>query len=150
VATNVHQMQESESAEIQALYRLFLMEKTPALVGPDRKSIPIPESIYNILLQVIGYMTQGKSVSVMPVMQELTTQQAANMLGMSRPFLVGLLSRNEIPHHKTGSHRRIYLKDLLAYRDKRDKNRKHVLAEIAKRDVEDGTYDQMPAPDDCE
>ena len=147
MATNVHQMQESESAEIQALYRLFLMEKTPALVGPDRKSIPIPESIYNILLQVTGYMTQGKGVSVVPVMRELTTQQAANMLGMSRPFLVGLLSRNEIPHHKTGSHRRIYLKDLLAYRDKRDKNRKHVLAEIAKRDVADGTYDQMPAPD---
>jgi excisionase family DNA binding protein len=149
-ARALHQFQESESAEIQELYRMFLLEKTPILLGPKSESIPIPESIYNILLQVIGYLRQGKAVSVMPVMQELTTQQAANMLGVSRPFLIGLLNENKIPHHKTGTHRRIYLKDVLAYRDERDKKRKLVLADIAKRDLAEGTYDQIHVPDEGE
>ena len=143
----VHQFRESETAEIQELYRLFLLEKAPALVGPNRESIPIPESISNILLQVIGYMSQGKGVSVIPVMQELTTQQAANILGVSRPFLVGLLKSGEIPFHKTGTHRRVYLKDLMSYRSARDEERKRILAGLAKRDLEDGTYDQV-SPDE--
>src|SRR5687767_13998014 len=107
-AHTVHQLQESEGVEIQELYRLFMLEKAPALVGPNRESVPIPESIYKVLLQVIGYMAQGKAVSVVPVMQELTTQHAANMLGVSRPFLIGLLNEAKIPFHKTGTHRRIY------------------------------------------
>ncbi len=86
----------------------------------------------------------------MPVMQELTTQQAANMLGVSRPFLIGLLNSSEMPHHKTGTHRRIYLKDLLAYRDQRDQKRKLVLAGIAKQDLAEGTYDQIHVPDEGE
>ena len=147
-APTIYQLQESEGAEIQELYRLFLLEKAPALVGPNRESVPIPEPIYHILLQVIGYMAQGKGVSVIPVMQELTTQQAANMLGVSRPFLVGLLTRNEIPFHKAGTHRRIYLKDVLAYRNRRDAERKRILTELAKRDVADGTYDAVYIPEE--
>jgi excisionase family DNA binding protein len=150
VARAVHQPSDTESAEIQELYRLFLVEKTPALVGPDRKSIPIPESIYKILLQVIGYMSQGKAVSVIPIMQELTTQQAANILGVSRPFLVDLLGRGEIEFHKTGTHRRIYLKDLMAYREKRDQERKRVLAEMANQSLADGDYDEIRVPDENE
>jgi excisionase family DNA binding protein len=140
----VHPFRESESAEIQELYRVFLLEKAPALVGPNHESIPIPESIYNILLQVVGYMKEGKGVSVIPVMHELTTQQAANLLGVSRPFLVGVLRRGEIPFHKIGTHRRVYLKDLIAYRAKRDGERKRILNEIARRDIEDGAYDYIP------
>jgi excisionase family DNA binding protein len=143
----VHQSQESESAEIQDLYRLFLLEKAPALVGPDRKAIPIPESIYNILLQVIGYMKEGKGVSIVPIMQDLTTQAAANLLGVSRPFLIELLNEGKIPFHKTGTHRRICLKDVLAYRDSRDEVRKRVLSDIAKQSLEDGTYDEIYVPD---
>ena len=149
-AASVHQAKDAESAEIRELYRLFLLDKAPALIGPGRKSIPIPESIYNILVQVIGYMSQGKGVSVVPVMQEVTTQRAANMLGVSRPFLVGLLNNNEIPFHKVGTHRRIYLKDVLAYRERRDRERKKILAGIARKDLEEGSYDEIyvPASDD--
>jgi excisionase family DNA binding protein len=146
-ARGVHQARETESAEIQELYRLFLLEKAPALVGPNRESIPIPDSIYNILLQVIGYLRQGKGVSVVPVMQELTTQQAANLLGVSRPFLIELLNQDRIPFHKTGTHRRIYLKDVLEYQKRRDSNRKRILGEMAKRAIEEGDYDQMYVPD---
>jgi excisionase family DNA binding protein len=143
----VYQPKDAESAEIKDLFRLFLLEKAPALVGPNRESVPIPESIYNVLRQVAAYMTQGKGVSVIPVMQELTTQTAAGILGVSRPFLVGLLERGEIPFHKVGTHRRIYLKDVLDYGERRDRTRKRILDEIAKKDVEDGTYDRVYVPD---
>ena len=150
MATAVHQPREAENAEIQELYKLFLRDKAPALVAPNGQPIPIPESIYNILLQVIGYMKQGKAVSVIPIMQELTTQQAANMLGVSRPFLVSLLNSDEIPFHKTGTHRRIYLKDLVDYMTRRDQNRKRILGEIAKKAAADGDYDRMYVPEDCQ
>lgn len=143
----IHQPRDAESREIKELYRLFLLEKAPALVGPDHVSIPIPESIYRILLQVIGYMNQGKGVSIIPVMQELTTQRAANILGVSRPFLIGLLKAKEIPCHKVGTHRRIYLKDVMNYCERRDRMRQRILAEIAKKDVEDDAYDQVYVPD---
>jgi excisionase family DNA binding protein len=144
---SVHQPSENDSAEIQELYRLFLLEKAPALLGLNRESIPIPESVFNVLRQVIGYMRQGKGVSVVPVMEELTTQRTANLLGVSRPFVIDLLNRNEIPHHKAGTHRRIYLKDVIEYRNKRDQERKKILAEIAKQALSDGDYDQVYIPE---
>ena len=143
----VYQAPDTESAEIQELYRLFLLEKAPALVGPNREPIPLPESIYNILLQVLGYLRQGKGVSVIPVMQELTTQQAANILGVSRPFLIELLNQGQLPFHKTGTHRRIYRRDLMEYQAKRDLERKRILTEIAKRAIAEGEYDRMYVPD---
>jgi len=149
-AATVYQAPDAESAEIQELYKLFLLEKAPALIGPDRESIPLPESIYNILVQVLGYLRQGKSVSVIPVMQELTTQHAANLLGMSRPFLIDLLNRGEIPFHKVGTHRRIYRKDVMDYQAKRDEKRSRILAEMAKRAVAEGDYDHMYVPDEGE
>jgi excisionase family DNA binding protein len=149
-ARAVYQAPDTECAGIQELYRLFLLEKAPALIGPNRESIPLPDSIYNILLQVLGYLRQGKGVSVIPVMQELTTQQAANLLGVSRPFLIELLNRGEIPFHKTGTHRRIYRMDVMDYQARRDRDRKHILAEIAKRAVAEGDYDQMYVPDEGE
>lgn len=149
-ARAVYQAPETESDEIQELYKLFLSEKAPALVGPNRESIPLPESIYSILRQVLGYLRQGKGVSVIPVMQELTTQQAANLLGVSRPFLIEILNRGEIPFHKTGTHRRIYRKDVMDYQGRRDMGRKRILAEIARRAVAEGDYDQMCVPDEGE
>lgn len=146
----VYEPQRTESKEIRELYKLFHLKKAPALIGPDRKTIPLPESIYKILVRVVDYMRQGKGVTVVPVMQELTTQQAANMLGVSRPFLVELLHQDRIPFHKTGTHRRIYLRDLIAYRELRDRNRRKVLDEMARKSVEEGDYDKMYVPDEAE
>jgi excisionase family DNA binding protein len=137
---------EKEKSEIEQLYRLFLLEKAPALVGPNHESVELPGFIYDILLQVVGYLRQGKGVSIVPVMAELTTQQAANLLGVSRPFLVGLLHDRRIPFHKTGTHRRIYRKDVMDYRDRRDSDRKRVLDEIAKQAMAGGDYDTVPDP----
>ncbi len=141
------QVKDVENNEIQELYKLFLLEKAPALIGPDHKAIPIPASVYDVLVQVLGYMSQGKGVSVVPIMEELTTQHAANMLGVSRPFLIGLLNNADISFHKAGTHRRIYLKDLLAYRDKRDRERNQLLSEMAADALSAGDYDQLHTPD---
>lgn len=149
-AGSVYQSPDTESHEIQELYGLFLLEKAPALIGPNHESLPLPESVYNILVQVLGYLRQGKGVSVVPVMEKLTTQQAANLLGVSRPFLIELLNKDEIPFHKTGTHRRIYRKDVMEYQARRDKERKRILGEIAKRAVAEGEYDQMCVPDEDE
>lgn len=149
-AATIHQATGTESAEIRELYRLFLLQKHPALIGPTGESIPLPESVYNILVQVLGYLKQGKSVSVVPVMPELTTQQAAQLLGMSRPFLIDLLNNGELPFYKIGSHRRIYQKDVMDYLSKRDEKRKHILDGIAKRAMAEGEYDQLHVPDEGE
>jgi excisionase family DNA binding protein len=144
---SIYQPGKAENDEIQELYRLFLLDKAPALLGPNRESIPIPESVFNILRQVIGYMRQGKGVSVIPIMEELTTQRAANILGVSRPFLVDLLKREEIPCHKVGTHRRIYLKDVIEYRRRRDGERKKILSEMAQEAIAAGDYDKVYLPD---
>ena len=132
MAAKVYQSPDTESTEIQELYRLFLLEKAPALIGPNRESLPLPESIYDILLQ------------------ELTTQQAANLLGVSRPFLIDLLNQKEIPFHKTGTHRRIYRKDVMDYLAKRDGDRKRILDDIARRAMAEGDYDQVYVPTEGE
>ena len=82
-----------------------------------------------------------KAISVVPPAQ-LTTQQAADLLGVSRQYLVqGLLEKGKLPFCRVGTHRRVDLKDLLTFRAERDRARHEALNEMAKRDVESGVYD---------
>src|ERR1019366_7559519 len=89
------------------------------------------------------------NVAIVPIPehQQLTTQRAADLLGVSRPHLIKLLEAGELPHHKAGSHRRIYLKDLAAYRKRRDVERKAALDRIAKEAFESGLYDRTGIPE---
>lgn len=150
MTTVIRQFADSESAEIRELYKFFLLDKAPALVGPNGESLPLPESVYKILVQVLSYLAQGKAVSVVPVVEELTTQQAANLLGVSRPFVIELLGKKEIPFYKVGTHRRLYRKDVMDYMARRDKERKRVLGEIARRAVIEGDYHQVYTPSEDE
>lgn len=81
--------------------------------------VELPEEVYRILRQVIQAMREGLSVTVSPVSQTLTTQQAADILGMSRPTLVRLLDRGEIPFERVNSRRSTKLSDVLNYRTRR-------------------------------
>jgi excisionase family DNA binding protein len=79
------------------------------------------------------HMAQGKAISIIPSSAEITTQQAAEMLNMSRPHVVKLLEEGELPFHKVGTHRRIKLKDLEKYRSKMEKEREEALTELARQ-----------------
>ena len=81
---------------------------------------------------------------ILPSSQQLTTQDAANMVGVSRQYLVQLLEEDRIPFHKVLTHRRVYLRDLLEYRKQRDAGRRKMLDEIAQEAVADGVYDVIP------
>ncbi len=81
--------------------------------------VEIPSEVHAVLRQVINAMSQGLAVTVSPQSRTLTTQQAADLLGISRPTLVKLLDAGDIPFEKVSTHRRVLLRDVLAYREKR-------------------------------
>jgi excisionase family DNA binding protein len=120
------------------------------VTAPGRTGVELPESVIEILRQAVGYMLQGKGVTLTPVHRNLTTQEAADLLGVSRPFLVELLAKKEIPFHLVGTHRRIYLEDLLRFRERRDKGRKEIINQMAREAMENGDYDLVYTTDDHE
>ncbi len=144
-ASAIQQPTERELSQMKALYELVLAQENIALSSANQQPIPLPGSLVQVLRQILGFMSQGKGVAVTPVLRELTTQTAADLLGVSRPFLIELLNKQAIPFHLVGSHRRIYLKDLLRYREHRDRQRKEILNRMAREAMDDGDYDQIYA-----
>jgi excisionase family DNA binding protein len=111
------------------------------LVGPKGEAIPVPESVLFVLERVAEVMAGGDSVTVVPVNRELTTQQAADLLNVSRQYLVRLLDEGRIPFGRTGKHRRVRIDALLEFKTKRDKDRRAGLRELSRMTEEFGGYD---------
>jgi excisionase family DNA binding protein len=111
------------------------------LVGPKGESIPLPESVFYVLERVAEVMARGDSITVVPVGREVTTQQAADLLNVSRQYLVRLLDDGRIPFRKTGKHRRLRIADVLEYKEKNDKDRRAGLRELTRLTEEFGGYD---------
>jgi excisionase family DNA binding protein len=135
---------ETDRKEIEQLYEAIRRGKAK-LVSPDGEAKMLPDSLYSFLVELIALLNEGKSVYLVQNQAKLTTVEAAAMLGVSRQFLINLLSKNEIPYHKVGTHRRIYAQDLLAYKAKRDEHRHNVLRELTQTESEAGLYDRIPA-----
>jgi excisionase family DNA binding protein len=100
------------------------------LVGPDGHQTLLPESIYRVILAAARQLGEGNGVSILPVLADLTTTQAAEFLAVSRPFVVKLVDAGELPSHKVGTHRRIYLRDLVAFKQRRDQKGREALARL--------------------
>ncbi|MDF1543417.1 MAG: helix-turn-helix domain-containing protein [Anaerosomatales bacterium] len=100
----------------------------------------LPPAVYRALEQAAEAVAGGSSVTVLSTEHELTSTRAADVLNVSRPHLVGLLDAGEIPFHKVGSHRRIRLDDILAYRRRRDSGRRETLRRLT-RDAQDAGLD---------
>src|SRR3990172_9344899 len=111
------------------------------LVGPNGQEISIPESVFYVLERVAEVMARGDSITVVPVGKELTTQQAADLLNVSRQYLVRLLDEGRIPFRKTGKHRRLRIEDVLTFKEQRDKDRRAGLRELSRLTQEFGGYD---------
>lgn len=140
---------ETQEGQIRELRRL-IQRGEARLVGPDGREIAIPEPVHEILLMILKDLQVGKAISVVPEHQPLTTQRAANILGVSRPFLVKLVENGDIPFHMVGSHRRIYLRDLLDYKRRRDAARHGAINDMARSEKEAGTYDTVVLPEGAE
>jgi excisionase family DNA binding protein len=131
-----------EAQSIKELERILSVKDFQAkLVGANGEKINIPEPIYQVLLQVVHAMASGKAISIIPQQQELTTQQAAEFLNVSRPYLIKLLEQGEIPHIKVGSHRRVRFDDLMNYKQQRDVKRDQLLTELTQMSQEAGFYE---------
>jgi len=91
----------------------------------------LPGHVLQILLDVLAELAKGNAISLMPLHQEISTQEAATLLNVSRPFLVGLLEKNEIPFRKVGAHRRVYFRDVLEYKERVDQRRHQALDQLA-------------------
>lgn len=111
------------------------------LVGPTGDSVFLPSEVYKVLVEVVEAMRAGKAISLAPTTQRLTTQQAANFLGVSRPTLVKLLEEGKIRFDRPGRHRRVSLVDLLAYQASRRSERRDVLRSLTNKSSELGLYE---------
>ena len=107
----------------------------------DGQEIEMPSIVSIALMEVIKTLNKGNSITLIPMDKELTTQQAADILNVSRPYFIKLLETGEIPFKKTGTHRKILMQDLMKYREQRAETRKSKIEELSSLSQELGLYD---------
>lgn len=137
---------ETDQKQVLELYQKIQRSRAK-LVGPDGKTQSLPVSLYEFLEKLVADLCEGQSVAIVQNDAQLTTVEGARMLGVSRQFLIKLLERGDLPHHMVGTHRRIYVRDILAYKAKRDGLRRRLLDELSGKEQEDGLYELMGSPD---
>jgi len=98
--------------------------------GNAGDTIELPASAVRLLIEILTEMSQGNAVSIIPIHAELTTQQAADLLNVSRPFFVKLIDEGKIACRKVGTHRRILFSDLMEYKRVSDSNRRAALNDL--------------------
>ncbi len=128
------------------LARFFEGHTEPGLLlGPDGEQIPLPAEVYRVLCHVVAVMREGKAMSIAPQGLLLTTQEAADFLGISRPTLVKLLEEGEIAHERPNHHRRVLLQDLINFQQRRRVERRSELNQLTEDAGNLGLYDGSPS-----
>ncbi len=106
--------------------------------GREGESILLPTSALKLLVVILSQMAEGNAVTLIPIHAELTTQEAADLLNVSRPFLITLLNDGKIPFRKVGTRRRVLARDVLHYKANIDKQRLKTLEKLAEQDQDLG------------
>ncbi len=99
-----------------------------------------PEQVYRIAEEALSIVAEGGDATLVVVAHDLTTQEAADILGVSRPHLIKMLDAGEIPHYKVGTHRRLDVGDVITYRRDRDALRRAALDGLAAESQDLGMY----------
>ena len=128
---NEEEVREASDA-VRALAGALTLDGLPFSVkqNDDQVELALSPAIGQLLLDVLTHIARGEMVTVVPYGTELTTKQAADLLNVSRPFLINLLDTGEIPFHRVGSHRRVKSQDLLTYKAQRDIERGKALEDL--------------------
>ncbi len=113
---------------------------TARLVSRDGRDIELPEELYRVLMFAAENLAAGRGISIAPLDTLLTTQEAAEFLGMSRPALIKRLDRGDLACRMVGRHRRVRLRDLVAYQDAQAESRRQALDEMAAIALEHDLY----------
>jgi excisionase family DNA binding protein len=135
-----------EQRQVRAVERL-LKDGVPVLINPAGERIEIPGTVLEVLRTAVGFMSHGHAVTLVPENKAVTTQRAADILGMSRPFFIKLLETGAMGHHRVGNQRRVYLREVLAYAKRRDAERLAALDRLARDAFEAGLYERSAMPD---
>lgn len=107
----------------------------------EHEVVSLPASALELLNEILTQMAQGRSISILPQHCVLTTVQASELLNVSRPYLINLLEKGDIPFHKVGSHRRVRLEDVMQYKNEIDRKRLATLQELSELSEELGMDD---------
>jgi excisionase family DNA binding protein len=108
-----------------------LQEDIKLNLSDSNESLTLPASVVRLLQSILSEIALGNSVALTPLEAELSTKQAAELLYVSRPFLIKLLEQKEIPFRKVGTHRRVMLQDVISYKQRIDAKRREALRELA-------------------
>ena len=99
--------------------------------GAPGDVVILPAVAMRLLAALLAELAKGNGVTLIPLNAVMTTQEAADLLNVSRPFLVGLLEDGKLPHHKVGAHRRVMLADLMTFKRRQDAESETALRELA-------------------
>jgi excisionase family DNA binding protein len=137
---------ENEQKDVEQIFAQ-LRAAEAKLIGPDGRTKNLPPNVNAFLYQLLADLVAGKSVTILQNDAALTTVEAAKMLGMSRQFLIQLLEQGEIPFFMVGTHRRIYVRNVMSYKDRRDASRRKMLDDLARSEKDADIYDKVPIND---
>lgn len=136
---------QSEQREVERLERV-LRRGARNLITRSGEKVKLPAAVYQVLKRAVELMADGKAITLVPENQVLTTQRAADILGMSRPFFIKLLESGAMAHHRVGNQRRVYLRDVLRFAHKREGERQAALNRLSRHALETGLYDKNKFP----
>jgi excisionase family DNA binding protein len=123
--------QKLASESVHRLAKVARKGRTLRLTPEGQEPVELPPAAVQLLMRLLSEMAQGHALTLIPFHAELTTQNAADLLGVSRPFIVKQVEDGKLSHHMVGTHRRIYFKDLMDYKRQMEKSRHSALDELA-------------------